>query len=139
MIRRTPRSTLTDTLLPYTTLFRSACRQQAKRAPDRGVRQGGSMARSPLETAREDVNTCPEVADEIKQTTCYMCACRCGINVYLKDGKIRYLEGNPDHPVNQGVLCAKGSARILQKYSPDQLSQPPPPARARGRGGDKDR
>src|SRR3546814_2183835 len=88
----------------------AACRQQAKRAPDRGVRQGGSMARSPLETAREDVNTCPEVADEIKQTTCYMCACRCGINVYLKDGKIRYLEGNPDHPVNQGVLCAKGSA-----------------------------
>src|SRR3546814_15653871 len=68
----------------------AACRQQAKRAPDRGVRQGGSMARSPLETAREDVNTCPEVADEIKQTTCYMCACRCGINVYLKDGKIRY-------------------------------------------------
>src|SRR3546814_7569168 len=72
------------------------------------------MARSPLETAREDVNTCPEVADEIKQTTCYMCACRCGINVYLKDGKIRYLEGNPDHPVNQGVLCAKGSAGIMR-------------------------
>src|SRR3546814_16419829 len=87
----------------------AACRQQAKRAPDRGVRQGGSMARSPLETAREDVNTCPDVADEIKQTTCYMCACRCGINVYLKDGKIRYLAGNPDHQENQGVICAKGS------------------------------
>src|SRR3546814_1534370 len=82
------------------------------------------MARSPLETAREDVNTCPEVADEIKQTTCYMCACRCGINVYLKDGKIRYLEGNPDHPVNQGVLCAKGSAGIMQHYSPARLSKP---------------
>src|SRR3546814_18306245 len=100
----------------------AACRQQAKRAPDRGVRQGGSMARSPLETAREDVNTCPEVADEIKQTTCYMCACRCGINVYLKDGKIRYLEGNPDHPVNPGVLCAKGSAGLMQHYSPDRKS-----------------
>src|SRR3546814_6481647 len=53
-----------------------------------------------------------------------MCACRCGINVYLKDGKIRYLEGNPDHPVNQGVLCATGSARIMQHYSPARLSKP---------------
>src|SRR3546814_18711757 len=53
-----------------------------------------------------------------------MCACRCGINVYLKDGKIRYLEGNPDHPVNQGVPCAKDSAGIMQHYSPARLSKP---------------
>ena len=26
-------------------------------------------------------------ADEIKTTTCYMCACRCGIRVHLKDGR----------------------------------------------------
>jgi len=82
------------------------------------------MIRSPLETPREDVNTCPEVADEIKKTTCYMCACRCGINVYLKDGRIRYIEGNPDHPVNKGVLCAKGSAGIMQHYSPARLTKP---------------
>src|SRR3546814_18679071 len=53
-----------------------------------------------------------------------MCACRCGINVYRKNGKIRYLEGNPDHPVNKGVLCAKGSAGIMQHYSPARLSKP---------------
>ncbi len=82
------------------------------------------MVRSVLDTGQETVNTCPEVADEIKQTTCYMCACRCGINVYLKDGKVRYLEGNPDHPVNKGVLCAKGSAGIMQHYSPARLSKP---------------
>ena len=29
-------------------------------------------------------------ADRIETTTCYMCACRCGIKVYLKDGKVRY-------------------------------------------------
>ena len=79
---------------------------------------------APSPTEGERVNTCPEVADEIKKTTCYMCACRCGINVYLKDGKIRYLEGNPDHPVNKGVLCAKGSAGIMQHYSPARLSKP---------------
>jgi anaerobic selenocysteine-containing dehydrogenase len=53
-----------------------------------------------------------------------MCACRCGIRVFLRDGKIRYIEGNRDHPVNRGVLCAKGSAGIMQHYSPARLSAP---------------
>ena len=56
------------------------------------------------------------VGDEIRKTTCYMCACRCGIDVHVKDGKIRYIEGNRDHPVNRGVLCAKGSAGIMLLY-----------------------
>ena len=54
-----------------------------------------------------------------------MCACRCGIKVHLRDGQIRYIEGNPDHPVNRGVLCAKGSAGIMQHYSPGAPDQPP--------------
>lgn len=64
------------------------------------------------------------VGDEIRKTTCYMCACRCGIDVHLKDGKIRYIEGNRDHPINKGVLCAKGSAGIMQHYSPARLRAP---------------
>jgi anaerobic selenocysteine-containing dehydrogenase len=64
------------------------------------------------------------VADVVRKTTCYMCACRCGINVHLKDGKIRYIEGNRDHPVNRGVLCAKGSAGIMQHYAPARLRAP---------------
>ena len=64
------------------------------------------------------------VADEIKYTTCYMCACRCGIKVSLRDGGIRYIEGNRRHPVNRGVLCAKGSAGIMQHYSPARLRKP---------------
>ena len=43
----------------------------------------------------------PPVADEVRTTTCYICACRCGIKVHLTDGRIRYIEGNPDHPVNR--------------------------------------
>ena len=62
--------------------------------------------------------------DEVKCTTCYMCACRCGIKVYLKDGTVRYIEGNRDHPINKGVLCAKGSAGIMQQYSPARLTKP---------------
>jgi sulfite dehydrogenase (quinone) subunit SoeA len=64
------------------------------------------------------------VSDEVRKTTCYMCACRCGIDVHIKDGKIRYIEGNRDHPVNKGVLCAKGSAGIMQHYAPARLRAP---------------
>ncbi len=64
------------------------------------------------------------VGDEVKTTTCYMCACRCGIKVHMKDGRIRYIQGNAAHPVNKGVLCAKGSAGIMQQYSPARLSKP---------------
>jgi sulfite dehydrogenase (quinone) subunit SoeA len=63
-------------------------------------------------------------ADEVKTTTCYMCACRCGIKVHLKDGRVRWIEGNRDHPVNKGVLCAKGSAGIMQHNSPARLRKP---------------
>ena len=50
-----------------------------------------------------------------------MCACRCGINVHLKSGAVSYIEGNRDHPVNRGVLCAKGAAGIRQITAPSRL------------------
>ncbi len=61
---------------------------------------------------------------EVKNTTCYMCACRCGIRVTLRDGEVRYIQGNPDHPLNKGVICAKGSSGIMKQYSPARLTQP---------------
>ncbi len=61
---------------------------------------------------------------EVKNTTCYMCACRCGIRVTLEEGKIRYIQGNPDHPLNKGVICAKGSSGIMKQYSPARLTKP---------------
>ncbi len=61
---------------------------------------------------------------EVKTTTCYMCACRCGIRVHLRDGEVRFIEGNPDHPLNRGVLCAKGSSGIMKQYSPARLTRP---------------
>jgi anaerobic selenocysteine-containing dehydrogenase len=61
---------------------------------------------------------------EVKTTTCYMCACRCGIRVHLRDGELRYIDGNPDHPLNQGVICAKGSSGIMKQVSPARLTRP---------------
>lgn len=83
-------------------------------------------------------NVAPEIPtprfDEMRQTTCYMCACRCGINVHLKDGKVAYIEGNRAHPVNKGVLCAKGSAGIKQHTAPSRLRAPLKRVGPRGSG-----
>ncbi len=70
------------------------------------------------------VDTSPPVSDEVKYTTCYMCACRCGIKVHLQDGALRFIEGNRRHPVNRGVICAKGSAGIMTQHSPAKLRKP---------------
>ncbi|WP_276202409.1 molybdopterin oxidoreductase family protein [Ruegeria marisrubri] len=75
-------------------------------------------------TQQPRIELSPKVSDEIRRTTCYMCACRCGINVHMKDGKVAYIEGNRDHPVNRGVLCAKGSAGIMQVNAPSRLRKP---------------
>lgn len=70
----------------------------------------------------------PEFEDranqETKYTTCYMCACRCGIKVTVEDNKVRFIQGNPNHPINKGVLCAKGNSGIMKQYSPAKLSKP---------------
>jgi anaerobic selenocysteine-containing dehydrogenase len=70
----------------------------------------------------------PDAVHEVKTTTCYMCACRCGIRVHLRDvghgPELRYIDGNPDHPLNQGVICAKGSAGIMKQVSPARLTKP---------------
>ena len=69
-----------------------------------------------------------EQATTVKCTTCYMCACRCGIRVHLREGEngpeVRYIDGNPDHPINKGVICAKGSSGIMKQVSPARLTQP---------------
>ncbi|WP_428529530.1 molybdopterin oxidoreductase family protein [Roseibium sp.] len=80
------------------------------------------------------VETSPAVSDEIRKTTCYMCACRCGINVHLKGGKVAYIEGNRDHPVNKGVLCAKGASGIMQVTAPSRLRKPLRRSGPRGSG-----
>lgn len=61
---------------------------------------------------------------QVAHTTCYMCACRCGIQVTLEEGRVRFIQGTAEHPLNQGVLCAKGSAGIMKQYSPGKLQQP---------------
>jgi len=73
-------------------------------------------------------NVLPQFEDrqgqETKFTTCYMCACRCGIKVTTEGNEVRFIQGNPNHPINKGVLCAKGNAGIMKQKSPAKLSKP---------------
>ena len=91
--------------------------------------------RTPLTPAAErPVRFDDHARQRTAYTTCYMCACRCGIRVTLEDAPspgggaptttIRFIQGNPDHPVNQGVICAKGSAGIEKQRSPAKLRHP---------------
>jgi formate dehydrogenase major subunit len=49
-------------------------------------------------------------ADSVARSICPYCAVGCGQLVYVKDGKIIDLEGDPDSPISQGCLCPKGAA-----------------------------
>ena len=75
-------------------------------------------------TVQPKINLSNPVSDEVRKTTCYMCACRCGIDVHLKSGRVSYIEGNRDHPINKGVLCAKGASGIMQVTAPSRLRAP---------------
>ena len=43
-------------------------------------------------------------------TICPFCAVCCQVIAYVRDGKLVSTEGDPDFPVNEGALCAKGAA-----------------------------
>ena len=51
-------------------------------------------------------------ADKVVKSVCPYCAVGCGQNVYVKDGKVVHIEGDPDSPVSRGRLCPKGAASL---------------------------
>ncbi len=57
-------------------------------------------------------------------TTCRECATGCGVIAETRDGRTIKLEGNPDHPVNRGALCARGQAALQGLYNPDRFRGP---------------
>src|SRR5947208_2109398 len=57
-------------------------------------------------------------------TVCRECPAGCGVLARNRDGRVVKLEGNPDHPVNQGALCVRGQAALQQIYHPDRFTGP---------------
>ena len=64
------------------------------------------------------------VGDEVKTTTCYMCACRCGIQVHLKDGRCPLHPGQSRSPREPRRDLRQGSAGIQQHYRPRACANP---------------
>ncbi len=54
-------------------------------------------------------------------STCRQCPAGCGIVVRIMNGRAVKIEGNPEHPLNQGKLCARGQAGLQVLYDPDRL------------------
>ena len=54
-------------------------------------------------------------------STCRQCPAGCGIIVRVSNGRARKIEGNPQHPLNRGKLCARGQAGLQVLYNPDRL------------------
>src|SRR5437762_12414049 len=54
-------------------------------------------------------------------TVCRECPAGCGVIARNREGRVVKLEGNPDHPVNQGALCARGQAALQGLYHPDRF------------------
>ncbi|MEM3551336.1 MAG: molybdopterin-dependent oxidoreductase [Candidatus Bathyarchaeia archaeon] len=61
---------------------------------------------------------------EIIKSVCGQCHSHCGILVYVDQGRVVKIEGNPEDPINEGKLCPKGLATTKLLYHPDRLKFP---------------
>ena len=57
-------------------------------------------------------------------TMCRECSAACGVIAETRDGRAIKLEGNPDHPLNRGALCARGQSALQGLYNPDRFRAP---------------
>jgi formate dehydrogenase major subunit len=75
---------------------------------DRLGRRADTVASQQTRQGRPRVAT----ADKVVRSVCPYCAVGCGQNVYVQDGRVTQIEGDPDSPVSRGRLCPKGSASM---------------------------
>lgn len=59
----------------------------------------------------------------ITHSICPFCGVGCGLVAHTKGGKLVNVEGDPDHPINQGSLCSKGQAVMEVVTSPRRLKK----------------
>ncbi|MBI2173662.1 MAG: twin-arginine translocation signal domain-containing protein, partial [Candidatus Omnitrophica bacterium] len=57
-------------------------------------------------------------------STCRECPAGCGLLIKTREGRAIKVEGNPNHPVNRGRLCARGQASVQGLYNPDRIREP---------------
>ncbi|HEU4437014.1 MAG TPA: TAT-variant-translocated molybdopterin oxidoreductase, partial [candidate division Zixibacteria bacterium] len=102
-------------------------RDMLKLAGVAAVFAAAGCARKPVEKLIPYVNQPEEIIPGVPvwyASTCGECPAGCGVLVKTREGRPIKMEGNPDHPLNAGKLCASGQASVLNLYDPDRLRQP---------------
>ena len=64
------------------------------------------------------------LASKVITTACGQCYIGCGIKVYVENGVVVNIEGNPDNPQNRGKMCPKGKAGFMNLYNPNRVTAP---------------
>lgn len=62
--------------------------------------------------------------EKIVKTCCRGCIGNCGVLAHVKNGRVIKLEGDPDHPMSRGAMCAKGLSSIQALYHPNRNKYP---------------
>ena len=62
--------------------------------------------------------------DRVVKSHCRGCHGGCGVLVYVRDGRVEKIAGDPDCPISHGTVCSKGLAAAQIAYHPDRLTHP---------------
>ncbi len=73
----------------------------------------------------------PTGQDTWYASTCRQCPAGCGVIVRIMNGRALKMEGNPEHLLNQGKLCARGQAVIAAPVPPGPADERREPVSAR--------
>ena len=86
----------------------------------RQVREGDPLGLAKAAQSRRSEALRPRIeeADHVVQSVCPYCAVGCGQLVYVKDGQVQHIEGDPASPISRGRLCPKGQASKSYVQSP---------------------
>jgi formate dehydrogenase major subunit len=78
----------------------------------RQLREGDPKGLGQTAFSRRSLELVPRTrtADQVVKSICPYCAVGCGQDIYVRDGRITDIEGDPDSPVSRGRLCPKGAA-----------------------------
>ena len=84
------------------------------------LRDGDPLALGPAAQSPRSKSLTPRIdeAEHVVQSICPYCAVGCGQLVYVKDGEVTHIEGDPASPISRGRLCPKGQASKSLVQSP---------------------
>jgi formate dehydrogenase major subunit len=91
----------------------------------RQARSGDGLGRGAAAMSQRSATLTPRTvdADRVVDSVCPFCAVGCAQKVFVKDGKVTQIEGNPASPVSRGRLCPKGSASKQLVTSPTRMTK----------------